>query len=62
MKKILTTIFGTGCFTAMMLSGATTDDGKCSALWSLGCIAVAVICGLLLIKVNPNFRKGGLMS
>jgi len=62
MKKLLTIIFGTGCFVAMMLSGATKEDGSCGILWSLGCIAVAVICGLALIKVNPNFRKGGLMS
>lgn len=62
MKKILTIILGTGCFAAMLLSGASKVDGSCSLTWSLGCIAVAIICALLLIKVNPNFRKGGLMQ
>lgn len=62
MRKLLTVIFGTGCFIAMLLSGATKEDGSCDALWSFGCIAIAIICGLLLIKINPNFRKGGLIS
>lgn len=48
MKKIFTIILGTGCFVAMLLSGASKADGSCSLPWSLGCIAVAIGCALLL--------------
>ena len=61
MKKVLSTILALACFAFMMLAGASKADGSCSTLWSLGCIAVAVVCGQLLIKINPDFRKGGLM-
>jgi hypothetical protein len=60
MKKLLSTILALICFGSIMLASAERSDGSPSILWSLGCIAVACVCGLLFVSLNPNFRKGGL--
>lgn len=60
MKKVLSTILALVCFVAMMLASGEKQDGSPAIWWSLGCIAVACLCGWLLTKVNPNFWKDGI--
>lgn len=60
MKKIISTILALVCFTAIMLAGAERTDGSADILWSVICIAVACITGLLFAKLNPTFRKEGI--
>jgi len=60
MKKVLSTILALACFASMMLAAGEKPDGSPAIWWSLGCIAVACLCGWLFTKVNPNFRREGL--
>lgn len=62
MKKIISTILALVCFTAIMLAGAERTDGSADILWSVICIAVACITGLLFAKLNPNFKKEGMYN
>lgn len=47
MKKILGTLLGFITVAAIFLGCAENPDGSCNLLWTLSCLAVAVVCGWL---------------
>lgn len=59
MKKLLSIISSLGCFASMMLASAQTPNGEPNFLWSITFIALAIACGLLFLKLNPEFFKDG---
>ena len=54
MKKIISTILGITCLSAMILCGAEKADGSCDILWSLMWLSIAVVCGFGFAKLNPR--------
>ena len=54
MKKTLSWIRGFICVAALLLSCAQTNDEGPALLWSLGCIAVSVLCGWGFARLNPE--------
>lgn len=50
LKTILGYILGLITMMAIMFACAENEDGSCNLWWSLGCIAVAVVCGWLWNK------------
>ncbi len=58
LKKILENILGLGCIFALFLASAENEDGSCNLAWSLGCLAVAVICGWLWSKFFDKDASG----
>lgn len=55
MKKVISTLCGLGCVFAIFLGCAQNPDGSCNPAWTFGCIAVAVILGMIWNKLT----KGG---
>ena len=62
MKKIISTILALGCFASMMLASGECTDGSADILWSIAWIGSACLCGILFVKLNPNFRKEGMYN
>ena len=45
MKKIIKATLGFVCVASLFLASGQRADGSACIAWSLGCIAVAVLCG-----------------
>lgn len=54
MKKILSTLIGLVCITALFLAGAENPDGSCNVLWTLSCIGVCGLCGWAWDKLEKT--------
>ena len=54
MKKALERILSCVCFASVILAGAPNDDGSLNFKWSLGCIALATVSGLILKHINKK--------
>lgn len=56
MKKILETILGLVCVTALFLGCAENPDGSCNLLWTCSCLGVSAGSGWLMGKINPELN------
>lgn len=54
MKKAFETIFGLGCVCALFLGAGESPNGSCNIAWTLGCLALAVIFGLMFNHVHAQ--------
>lgn len=57
MKKVISTILGLACIAGFILAGAQCPDGSCDIAWSVGCLSISVLCGLLFAKLNPEKKE-----
>ena len=56
MKKAIETIFALGCICALFLGCAESPDGSCNVLWTLGCLTLSVIFGLMFNYVHGQSK------
>lgn len=52
MKKITKTILAVACFAGIILAGCEEPDGSCNIVWTLGWMALAVVAGIGLKKME----------
>ena len=52
MRKIFKSILGCVCFASIILAGAENPDGSCNLFWTIGFLALAVLSGLGLKKME----------
>lgn len=57
MKKILSTLLAFVCGASLLLACAQNPDGSANLLWSLGCLAVAILAGYGFAKLNPQILQ-----
>lgn len=55
--KTLKTILGCICFASVILAGAENPDGSLNATWTLGCMASAVVSGLLWGRIERRAER-----
>ena len=54
MKKIVKSILAVACFAGIILAGGENPDGSCNLIWTLGFMAIAVVSGLGLKKMEET--------
>ena len=52
MKKILKSILAFVCLASVLLAGAENPDGSCNLGWTLGFMAIAVLSGVGIKKLE----------
>ena len=52
MKNVLKTILAVACFAGIILAGCENPDGSCNIIWTLGFLALSVIAGYGLKKME----------
>jgi len=51
-QKLFKAVLTAACFTGIILAGAENPDGSCNLLWTLGWLAVVVVSGFGLKKME----------
>ncbi len=52
MKRIVKSFLAIVCFASIILAGAENPDGSCNLVWTLGFMAIAVLSGVGIKKLE----------